>query len=82
MEEYNWLARGWLYSFLMHNHWVVDVPIAQGGDYMFRYSLMTHGSDWSYNDAHHFGWSTLSPLRTYTIEAPQQAKWRKRRRVF
>jgi hypothetical protein len=76
MEDYNWLARGWLYSFLMHNHWVVDVPIAQGGDYVFRYSLATHGSDWTYNDAHHFGWSALSPLRVYTIEAAQEGKWR------
>lgn len=29
MQDDNWLTRGWLYSFLMHNHWVVDVPIAQ-----------------------------------------------------
>ncbi|MGA3328639.1 MAG: glycoside hydrolase family 38 C-terminal domain-containing protein [Terriglobia bacterium] len=82
MEDDNWLARGWLYSFLMHNHWVVDVPIAQGGDYVFRYSLATHGSDWSYNDAHHFGWSALSPLRAYTVEAAQEGKWQEAARSF
>ena len=82
MEDDNWLARGWLYSFLMHNHWVVDVPIAQGGDYVFRYSLATHGSDWTYNDAHHFGWSTLSPLRVYTVAATQQGKWGETARSF
>jgi hypothetical protein len=82
MQDDNWLARGWLYSFLMHNHWVVDVPIAQGGDYLFRYSLMTHGSDWTYNDAHHFGWSHLSPLRVFTVEGAQAGKWQDREQSF
>ena len=82
MVDDNWLTRGWLYSFLMHNHWVVDVPIAQGGDYLFRYSLMTHGSDWTYNDAHHFGWGDLSPLRVYVVEAAQEGKWREAARSF
>jgi hypothetical protein len=82
MQDDNWLARGWLYSFLMHNHWVVDVPIAQGGDYLFRYSLMTHGSDWTYNDAHHFGWGNLSPLRVYAVEAAQEGKWQEAARSF
>jgi hypothetical protein len=82
MQDDNWLARGWLYSFLMHNHWVVDVPIAQGGDYVFRYSLATHGSDWTYNDAHHFGWSALSPLRVHAVEGAQEGKWRDAARSF
>jgi len=82
MQDDNWLARGWLYSFLMHNHWVVDVPIAQGGDYLFRYSLATHGSDWTYNDAHHFGWGNLSPLRAYPVEAAQDGKWQEAARSF
>jgi len=82
MQDDNWLRRGWLYSYVMGNHWVVDVPIAQGGDYVFRYSLATHGSDWSYNDAHHFGWSALSPLHVYTIEAAQEGKWRDAARSF
>jgi len=60
----------------------VDVPIAQGGDYMFRYSLLTHGSDWSYNDAHHFGWSVLSPLRAYVVESAQEGKWSEAARGF
>ena len=82
MQDDNWLARGWLYSFLMHNHWVVDVPIAQGGDYLFRYSLMTHGSDWTYSDAHHFGWSNLSPLRVFVVEGAQEGKWTEAVRSF
>ena len=72
----DWLARGWLYSYLMHNHWIVDVPIAQGGDYLFRYSVLTHGAEWTYNDAHHFGWSFMSPLRAYAVEGAQQGEWR------
>ncbi len=81
MED-NWLTRGWLYSFLMGNHWVVDVPIAQGGDYLFRYAVSTHGPDWTYNDAHHFGWSFMSPLRTYVIEGTQQGPWTEPSRGF
>ena len=75
MQEDNWLTRGWLYSFLMHNHWVVDVPIAQGGDYLFRYSVLTHGAEWTMNDAHHFGWSFMSPLRAYAMEAAPSGQW-------
>jgi alpha-mannosidase len=75
MPDDNYLNRGWLYSCLMNNHWPVDVPIAQGGDYLFRYSLMTHDADWSYNDAHHFGWSILSPLRVFLVEGAQEGKW-------
>jgi alpha-mannosidase len=82
MQDDNWLARGWLYSFLMHNHWVVDVPIAQGGDYLFRYSLTTHGNDWRYNDAHHFGWSNLSPLRVFAVEGAQAGNWAEAARSF
>ena len=82
MQDDNWLSRGWLYSFLMHNHWVVDVPIAQGGEYLFRYALTTHGSDWSYNDAHHFGWSVLSPLRVFVVEGSQEGKWQESARCF
>ncbi len=81
MED-NWLTRGWLYSFIMGNHWVVDVPIAQGGNYLFRYSLSTHGSEWTYNDAHHFGWSFMSPLRTYVVEGAQAGPWTEPSRGF
>ena len=82
MQDDNWLRRGWLYSLLMYNHWVVDVPIAQGGDYLFRYSLTTHGPDWTYNTAHHFGWSFMSPLRAYVVEGAQEGKWSQPARSF
>jgi alpha-mannosidase len=82
MQDDNWLARGWLYSFLMHNHWVVDVPIAQGGDYLFRYALTTHGGDWTYNDAHHFGWSLLSPLRVFVMDGAQDGHWQDAAKAF
>jgi hypothetical protein len=82
LQDDNWLARGWLYSYLMHNHWIVDVPIAQSGDYLFRYSVLTHGAEWTYNDAHHFGWSFMSPLRAYAVEAAQQGEWPEGARSF
>jgi alpha-mannosidase len=60
----------------------VDVPIAQSGDYLFRYSVLTHGAEWTYNDAHHFGWSFMSPLRAYAVEAAQQGEWPEGARSF
>ncbi len=65
------LATGGLYSYLMSNHWTVDVPVAQGGSYLFRYAVSTHGPNWTYNEAHHFGWGFMSPLRTYFVETSQ-----------
>jgi hypothetical protein len=82
MQDDNWLARGWLYSLLMYNHWVVDVPIAQQGDYLFRYSVLTHGADWTYNDAHQFGWSFRSPLLVQVVEGTQSGLWREPSRSF
>jgi hypothetical protein len=82
MQDDNWLARGWLYSLLMYNHWVVDVPIAQQGDYLFRYSVLTHGPDWTYNDAHQFGWSFRSPLPVQVVEGAQSGLWREPARSF
>jgi hypothetical protein len=82
MQDDNWLTRGWLYSLLMYNHWAVDVPIAQGGDYLFRYAMTTHGANWTYDDAHRFGWSFMSPLQVYAVERIQQGAWNEPARSF
>jgi len=82
MQDDNWLTRGWLYSLLMYNHWVVDVPIAQGGDYLFRYAMTTHGANWTYDDAHRFGWSFMSPLQAYAVEGAQPGTWNEPARSF
>lgn len=82
MVDGNWLVRARLYSFLMHNHWTVDCPIAQGGDYLFRYAVTTHGPDWTYNTAHHFGWSFMSPLRVFVAEGQRQGKWSETAKSF
>ena len=76
------LATGGLYSYLMSNHWTVDVPVAQGGDYLFRYAVSTHGPDWTYNQAHHFGWGFMSPLRTYVMEKSHSGSWSQPARSF
>jgi alpha-mannosidase len=82
MQDANWLVQARLYSFLMHNHWTVDCPIAQGGDYLFRYAVTTHGPDWNYNTAHHFGWSFMSPLRSYFVENEHPTGWTEPSRSF
>jgi alpha-mannosidase len=66
----------------MSNHWTVDVPVAQGGNYLFRYAVSTHGPDWTYNQAHHFGWSFMSPLRAYVAGNPQSGQWSEPARSF
>lgn len=82
MQDDNWLNQARLYSFLMHNHWVVDVPIAQGGDYLFRYAVTTHGPEWTYNTAHHFGWGFMSPLQVFVTERAQAGHWSEPARSF
>jgi alpha-mannosidase len=61
----------------MCNHSAVDAPDAQGGEYLFRYALTTHGSDWSANMAHRFGWGFMSPIRTYVVSGRQLGVWPK-----
>ena len=78
----NRLRSGGLYAYLMNNHPTVDVPVAQGGDYLFRYAVSTHGPEWTYNDAHHFGWGFMSPLRVYVVEAAQKGSWPEPSRAF
>jgi alpha-mannosidase len=72
MQDKNWLADARIYSYLMNNHWVVDCPIAQGGDDLFRYAVTTHGPDWTYDTAHRFGWGFMSPLRVFAVEGGGQ----------
>jgi len=78
----NALASGGLYAFLMANHNTVDAPVAQGGDYLFRYAMTTHGAEWTQNAAHQFGWSFMSPLHTHLSTGRRQAEFKAPSRGF
>ncbi|MEO6964917.1 MAG: glycosyl hydrolase-related protein, partial [Acidobacteriaceae bacterium] len=82
MQDKNWLTDARIYSFLMHNHWNADAPLAQGGEDIFRYAVTTHGPDWTYNLAHHFGWGFMSPLRAFVVEQQLHADWSRPVRSF
>jgi alpha-mannosidase len=82
MQHEDWLYKGWLYSLVMQNHLMTNTPWAQEGDYLFRYAVSTHGADWTWNDAHQFGWSFMSPLRAYVVEGARQGAWQESSRSF
>ena len=65
----------------MQNHFMVNTPWAQEGDYLFRY-VLTHGAEWTWNDAHHFGWGFMSPLRAFVVEGARQGEWSESARAF
>ena len=76
------LATSCIYSHIMSNHWNMDIAMAQGGDYLFRYAVTTHGPDWTYNEAHHFGWGFRSPLRVFVLEDNATGSWPEPSRSF
>ena len=78
----NALASGGIFAFLMSNHTTVDAPVAQGGDYLFRYAMTTHGAEWTQNAAHQFGWSFMSPLSTYLSSSRREGEWKEPSRCF
>ena len=78
----NALASGGIFAFLMSNHTTVDAPVAQGGDYLFRYAMTTHGAEWTQNAAHQFGWSFMSPLSTYLSSGRREGQWKEPSRCF
>jgi len=82
MQHEDWLYNGWLYSLLMLNDQDVNAPWAQEGNYLFRYAVTTHGVDWTWNDAHHFGWSFMSPLRAFVVEGARPGQWPESSRGF
>ena len=82
MQHENWLLKGWLYSLVMQNHLMTNTPWAQEGDYLFRYAVSTHGAEWTWNDAHHFGWGFMSPLRAFVVEGARQGEWSESSRSF
>jgi hypothetical protein len=82
MQHEDWLYKGWLYSLVMQNHWDTNTAWAQEGDYLFRYAVSTHGADWTWNDAHHFGWGFMSPLRAFVVEGVRQGEWPESSRGF
>jgi hypothetical protein len=60
--DVNELQNSWIYSYLMHNYWHTNNPIAQGGDFVFRYSLTSQGPDWPAEKAKQFGWGVMSGM--------------------
>jgi alpha-mannosidase len=62
LGDVNELQNSWIYSYLMHNYWHTNNPIAQGGDFLFRYSLTSQPPNWAPEKAKQFGWGVLSGM--------------------
>ncbi len=62
---------GHLYSFIMDNNFRTNFQASQVGDMLFRYSLTTHGPDWTDADSAEFGWGVCTPLEPACLRGPQ-----------
>jgi alpha-mannosidase len=60
-----------LYSYLMNNHWTVNAPIVQGGEFQFRYAIT---SSLGLAEGKQFGWDALAPM-TATELQPAGGDW-------
>jgi len=57
-----------IFSWLMSNYWGTNFPASQGGDFNFRYSIVSQPS---FNSAEltRLGWEAMTPLESNTIGA-------------
>lgn len=71
----NWLAHPWLYSYLMNNYWYTNAPIAQDGQFTFRYSFTSRAPGGELTRDKQFGWETLSPMSTILLPPGDSGAW-------
>ena len=56
------LKKGHMYSFVMNNNFRTNMPPAQLGDVLFRYSVTSHKGDWIEGHPRDFGWAVKNPF--------------------
>lgn len=74
MNHDRWLERldvgdGHLYSYVFNNSWYTNFPLAQEGDFLFRYRLTSQAP--SRVDAARFGWEASEELVSVPVEEGQ-----------
>jgi alpha-mannosidase len=56
------LKKGHMYSFVMNNNFRTNMPPAQLGEILFRYSVTSHKGNWIDGQPRDFGWAVKNPL--------------------
>ena len=56
------ITKGHMYSFVINNNFRTNMPHAQLGDILFRYSATSHKGDWIEGRPRDFGWAVCNPL--------------------
>ena len=56
------ITKGHMYSFVINNNFSTNMPHAQLGDILFRYSATSHKGDWIEGRPRDFGWAVCNPL--------------------
>lgn len=65
------LAGGQFFAYAMNNYWTTNFRERQGGDFVFRFSLVGHGPDWGKTEAARFGWSYCTDMPAIVLPAGQ-----------
>jgi hypothetical protein len=60
--------KGHMYSFVMNSNFRTNMPPAQLGDILFRYSVTTHKGGWVEGRPGDFGWSVKNPLTPVVLD--------------
>ncbi len=66
------LPKGYIYSYLMHNHWDTNYKASQGGDFRFRYAIFSLKGVVSDEEGSKLAWSFAHPLLARIIP-PQKS---------
>ncbi len=65
------LVGGRFYAYAMNNYWTTNFKERQGGDFVFRFSLIGHGPEWGNAQAARFGWEYCTDMAAVVLPAGQ-----------
>ena len=63
-----------MYSFVMNNNFRTNMPPAQLGDILFRYSVTSHKGNWIEGRPRDFGWAVKNPLIAVPVGPKEQGE--------
>jgi len=75
------MTKGHMYSFFVYSNYQTNMPPAQLGDILTRYSVTTHEGNWIEGQPRDFGWAVSNPLIGVVVSVPvpqwsfEQEKW-------
>jgi len=68
------LKKGHMYSFVMNSNFRTNMPPAQLGDILFRYSVTSHKGNWIEGRPRDLGWSAGNPLIAVPVDGKSKGK--------